>query len=190
VALALAHKDLEVEGVVIAYSDRSAVERVSGQPLVPVIEEDGEVVFDSARILRWLEQKHPDPPLYPREPARRAEMDIFIEWFDEVWKHPPNEIERQLGLLETDHEHIKHLGARMAGWLDMFESLLDGRDFLFGESFSAADCIAYPFVKYAAGRHPKDEDLFHRILDDYQSVEGRPRLEAWIKRMDDRPRAY
>jgi glutaredoxin len=36
--LALAHKGLEVESVLIAYSDRSPVEQVSGQPLVPVID--------------------------------------------------------------------------------------------------------------------------------------------------------
>ena len=81
-ALALAHKGLEAESVVIDYSDRSPVERVSGQPLVPVIEDGGEVVADSVRILEWLERRHPEPPLFPADPARRAETDVFIEWFN------------------------------------------------------------------------------------------------------------
>ena len=38
VALALAHKGLEVESVEISYEDRSPVVEVSGQPLVPVLE--------------------------------------------------------------------------------------------------------------------------------------------------------
>jgi len=38
VALALAHKGLEVESMFISYEDRSLVEEVSGQGLVPVIE--------------------------------------------------------------------------------------------------------------------------------------------------------
>ena len=38
-------------------------------------------------------------------------------------------------------------------------------------------------------RGPEDDELFHRILDDYQNVELRPRLAAWIKRVNDRPRA-
>ena len=185
VALALAHKGLEVESVVIDYSDRSAVEEVSGQPLVPVIVEDGRVVADSARILEQIEERHPEPPLYPGEPARRAETDLFIEWFDEVWKGPPNAIEA-----DPDGLHVPELAGRMDAWLDQFERLLDGRDHLMGDEFSAADCIAFPFLKYAAGRDPEDDELFHRILDEHQSVDGRPRLAAWIERVDARPRAY
>lgn len=181
VALALAHKGLEAEPVVIDYSDRSPVERVSGQPLVPVIEAAGEVVADSPRILEWLEDRHPEPPLFPANPARCAEMDVFIEWFNEVWKGPPNAIEAG--------GSVPELAARMDDWLDLFERMLDGRDHLMGDEFSAADCIAFPFLKFAAGRDPDDDELFHRILDEHQSVEGRPRLAAWIARVDARPRA-
>src|SRR5689334_19294629 len=86
VTLALAHKGLEAEDVWISYSDRSPVEAVSGQPLVPVVEfSPEEVVFDSPRILRRLEELHPEPALFPSEPRRRAEMDIFVEWFQGVW---------------------------------------------------------------------------------------------------------
>jgi glutathione S-transferase len=66
--------------------------------------------------------------------------------------------------------------------LDVFEALLDGRDFLFG-AFSAADCCAFPFLKYAAGRDPDDDEAFHRVLDEHQSVASRPRLAAWIARV-------
>lgn len=190
VALALAHKGLEVESVVIDYGDRSSVLEVSGQPLVPVIDDDGTVVHDSSEILRYLERRWPEPPLFPREPARRAEMDVFIEWFNEVWKGPPNEIEVELGKPEPDIHRIAQLSARMDAWLDRFEALLDGRDHLLTGGFSAADCIAFPFLKYARGRDPEDDELFHRILDERQSVDGRPCLQAWIERMDDRPRAY
>ena len=190
VALALGHKRLEADSVWIDYSDRSVVERISGQPLVPVVDFDGEIVFDSPRIIARLEELHPDPPLYPAEPARRAELEVFIEWFQHVWKRPPNEIERILGLPETDPDQIAELSALMRGRLDLFESMLAGRDYLFGDELSAADCVAYPFVKYAAGRDPADDELFHRVLDEHQSVEGRPRLARWIERVSTRPGAY
>jgi glutathione S-transferase len=190
VTLALGHKGLEAESISIDYADRSAVERVSGQPLVPVIDIDGEIVHDSPRILTRLEELFPDPSLYPADRARHAEMDVFIEWFNGVWKRPPNEIERILGLPETDPAQIAELAALMDSWLDFFESLLAGRQYLFGDEFSAADCIAYPFLKYAAGRNPTDDDLFHRILDERQSLAGRPQLAAWIERVRARPGAY
>jgi maleylacetoacetate isomerase len=191
VALALAHKGLEVESVVIDYSDRSLVERVSGQGLVPVIEDDGQVVADSTRILRHLEERHPEPPLFPRDPARRAELDVFLEWFNEVWKGPPNEIATELETgTPPDSERIAALAGQMTGWLDLFEHMLDGREYLLGE-FSAADCVAFPFLKYALVRDPDDDETFHRVLDDYQQLgDDHPRLAAWIERVDALPREY
>jgi glutathione S-transferase len=190
VALALAYKGLEVESVVIDYSDRSLVERVSGQGLVPVIDDGGEVVADSTRILRHLEERCPEPPLFPRDPARRAELDVFLEWFDDVWKGPPNAIEAELASNEPDGARVDALGRRMAAWLDLFEDMLAGRDHLFGD-FSAADCAAFPFLKYARFRDPDDGELFHRVLDTFQVLgDYHPRLGAWIERVDGRPRAY
>jgi glutathione S-transferase len=183
VTLALAYKGLEAESIWIDYADRTSVEQVSGQPLVPVVDFDGEVVHDSPRILKRMDELYPDKPLFPADRARRAELDVFIEWFQNVWKRPPNEIERILGLPETDPDHIAELAGLMNEWLDFFESMLDGRDYLFGDEFSAADCVAYPFLKYAVGREPDDDELFHRILDDYQSAEGRPSLAAWIEQV-------
>jgi glutathione S-transferase len=80
--------------------------------------------------------------------------------------------------------------ARMRASLDRFEALLDGRDHLFGDDFSAADCAAFPFLKYGKLRDPEDDELFHRILEDNLRLDGgHPRLAAWIDRVDARPRA-
>ncbi len=189
VALALAHKGLEAESVWIDYSDRSPVEAVSGQGLVPVVEADGEVVFDSPRILAWLEERHPDPPLYPREDPRRAEVEVFVDWFNAVWKTWPNAIEAELGRPEPDERAIARHSASMSTALDRFERMLAERDYLMGDALGVADVIAFPFVKFALRRDPDDDELFHRILDEHQSVAGRPRLSGWIERIDACPRA-
>jgi glutathione S-transferase len=74
--------------------------------------------------------------------------------------------------------------------LEVFERLLAGRDYLYGE-FGAADCFAYPFLKYAAGRDPADDETFHRVLADHQPLgDDHPRLADWIVRVGERPRAY
>lgn len=60
-----------------------------------------------------------------------------------------------------------------------------------GNDFSAADCAAFPFLKYARIRDPEDTERYHRILDEHQDLgEDHPRLAAWIDRVDGRPRAY
>ena len=189
VALALAHKGLEVESVWIEYSDRSPVEAVSGQGLVPVIDYDGQVVADSMEIVRFLEVRHPTPPLFPREPERRAEVLVFIDWFNRVWKLPPNAIEAELSSPSPDRARIDELAALMRAYLDLFEDMLAGREHLLGREFGVADVCAFPFLKYAALHDPDDDELFHRVLRDYQRDRERPRLESWIRRVDERPRA-
>lgn len=190
VALAAAHKGIPVEWVDVDPADRSPVREVSGQDLVPVLVADGEVVSDSPRVLAWLEERHPEPPLWPRDGAGRAEADVFAEWFNHVWKAAPNGIEAALADEPVDAARVGDLGARMAGWLDLFESLLTGRDYLLGD-FGVADVVAFPFLKYGRlGLPAGDEEVFHRILVERQPIgERQPRLAAWIDRMDTRPRA-
>jgi maleylacetoacetate isomerase len=171
-------------------ADRSPVEAVSGQPLVPVLVDGSEVVADSPAILRHLERRFPEPPLYPAGEARRAEVETFLDWFNLLWKRPPNLIAAELERPAPDTRRIAELGARMAAALGRFEALLAGRDFLFGD-FGAADCTAFPFLKYAVlGLPPGDEELFHRILVEHQPLgDTHPRLEAWVRRVDAQPRA-
>ncbi len=191
VALALAHKGLEVESVWVDPADRSVAREVSGQELVPVLVEDGTVVVDSSAILLHLEERYPERPLYPDDVASRAEMELFVDWFNRVWKVPPNAIEAELRRKKPDDAVIAELAGRMADALDLFERLLEGRGHLLGEDFSAADCVAFPFLKYAALPLPDgDDELFHRVLRDYQPLgTTHPRLGAWIHRVDQRPRA-
>ncbi len=58
----------------------------------------------------------------------------------------------------------------MTARLDVFEGLLAGGDYLVAGELSAADFVAYPFLKYAASRDAADTELFHVILDDHQPL--------------------
>jgi glutathione S-transferase len=191
VALALAHKGLEAESVWIEPGDRSEVRKVSGQTLVPVLVDGGEVIADSTRILEYLEERYPQRPLYPEDTAPRAEMEVFVDWFNRVWKVPPNGIAAELEKARPSQKKIDEWGGQVRSWLDLFERLLEDRGHLLGEDFSAADCIAFPFLRYAAIPLPDgDDEVFHQVLRDYQPLgDTHPRLEAWIRRVDARPRA-
>ena len=189
VALALGHKGLDVGWIDVADHDRSPVEAASGQRLVPVLDDDGTIVADSPVIVRYLEEKHPKRPVYPAEPARRAEVEVFVDWFNAVWKRPPNLIAAELEKPEPDELRIDELGSRITAELDHFEALLDERDWLFGDAFGVADLMAFPFLKYMAIWQEGDLDVFHQILRDWQPRGGHPRLEAWIARVDALARA-
>jgi glutathione S-transferase len=181
VALAAGHKGVAVEWVDVDPDDRSPVEAITDQRLVPVLETDGFVLADSPKILDWLDERYPQPPLLPKEPARRAEVRVFCDWFNRVWKRAPNAI--------ADDGPSDELALEMRLHVSLFESLLGGRDYLFGD-FGLADVTAFPFLKYAShGVSPDDRDPFHRVLVDYMPLAGDSPLHGWVARVDARPRA-
>jgi glutathione S-transferase len=186
VALACAYKGIDVEWVDHDPADRSAIAALSGQELVPVLESHDEVVADSAAILEWLEARHPEPRLFPRAPARAAEVRVAIDWFNRVWKRPPNEL-----AAGVDAERAAVLRGRLRAWLSWFEDLLDGREHLSADEFGALDCVVFPFLKYPVlGLPAGDDDPFHRVLVETMELGGGfPRLRGWVHRVDARPRA-
>jgi glutathione S-transferase len=180
VALAAGHKGIAIEWIDVDPDDRSPVEAVSGQPLVPVLVHDGRVLTDSPTIVDWLETRVPEPALYPSDPARRAEVSVFVQWFNKVWKRPPNALVERFDPADADE-----LRASVA----IFEGLLAGRDYLFGD-FGVADIMAFPFLKYAAfGPTADDTDVFHGILVEHLVLTKDSPIRAWAERVDAHPRS-
>ena len=104
-------------------------------------------------ILEHLERRFPDPPLYPADPARREEMRVFIDWFNRVWKGPPNE-------------------------------------YLVGDALTAADLMAFPFLRYAVFCDPEDTETFHQVLTRMEpDLQRHAGLLAWIERLRALPMA-
>ena len=186
VALAAGAKGVEVEWIDHDPAERDALRELSGQELVPVAEFEGEVIFDSMRIVERLEALAPEPPLYPPEPSQRAQVDVFVEWFNFVWKRPPNELDEELQKDEPDPGVIEALIGRTRGWMPRFEAMLSGVPFLGGEALGAADVCAFPFLKYAALEAPPDDaETFHQALERcLKPAAAYPLLCEWAARVD------
>lgn len=202
IALAAAHKGLDVEWVDVDPDDRRVVREVSGQDLVPVAVDpgDGTVIVDSPRILSWLEERRPEPSLWPSDAGDAALADVFCHRFNEVWKGPPNRLAALLGpagfdrerLSDNDRRAVDDDTGRLRGWLDRFEERLDGQDYMCGDAFGICDVTAYPFLRY--GVQPLadgDADPFHRVLHEIGGFDAasHPRLTAWAARVAERPQA-
>ncbi len=183
--------DMQIVDLFTGEQYQSTYESVNPNHLVPVLEDDGQVLADSLRIVAHLEERHPQAPLYPGEPARREEVHVFLDWFDRVWKRPPNLL---AGALEAGRDpeepDLAAWAAELRGSLDRFEALLKERDFLLGQAFGVGDLAVFPFLKYGVVLNDEDDELFHRILVEHLRPEARHhRLRAWIERVDALPRA-
>jgi glutathione S-transferase len=171
VSIAAALAGVEVDWTLVTFDDRTLIEELSGQKGVPVAELEGKVVVGSLEIVGRIA-----PQLWPADPRTRALVDTFLEWFDRIWLHP-------LGVLWRDQDEDRKARAakRLDRSLERFEALLEG-DYLFGE-LSVADVAAYPFLKYATDTNPDDDYDIHDIMRRLLSVEGRPRIAAWLDRV-------
>src|SRR6267154_1204997 len=51
---------------------------INPQGLVPTLQDDrGAIITQSLAIIEWLEEIHPEPPLLPKDPLRRAKVRAF-----------------------------------------------------------------------------------------------------------------
>ena len=178
IALACGIKGVEVEWVDHDPADRAALIALSGQPLTPVAEFGDEVVSDSPRILERLEAEYPDPPLYPHDPVARARAELFVEWFNEVWKRAPNALDADPSPPPAESAQR---AARVERHSALFEALLGGSEYLLGDALTVADVVAYPFLRYAVDApDPADVDKFHSILHEHLAPGEHPELDRWV----------
>ena len=82
IRFALAHKDLEFEGVPWHFTDKTAIE-FSGQGKVPVFVDGDRVIHESFEIANYLEATYSDhPPLFPS--GSSAEVRFLNAWTDSI----------------------------------------------------------------------------------------------------------
>lgn len=58
--------------------------RLNPHAVVPTLQHGNQIVFDSARIVRYIDEAFPGPRLTPAEPALRAHMDDLIQRADRL----------------------------------------------------------------------------------------------------------
>jgi maleylpyruvate isomerase len=138
------------------------------QGMVPALQDDrGAVLTQSLAIIEWLEETHPEPPLLPEEPLRRAKVRAFAQVLA-CDTHPVQNLKilarlRQLGLAE---EQV----TEWAAWvnregLGACEALIarEPGPFCFGEAPSLADLCLVPQLANAR-RFGVDLAAFPRLL--------------------------
>ncbi len=84
VARALRYKGLAFTAIDYNGALGAKVGRLSKVGKVPVLDIDGQRLQDSTRIVRYLDQRQPEPALFPADPGFRAQVELWEDWSDEV----------------------------------------------------------------------------------------------------------
>ena len=166
--------------------------RSAARTSCPVLVDGDEVVTDSTRILHHLEERFPDPPLFPADPAgarRGRGLPRLVQPRLEARAEPDRRRDRARRGRRARTSPAGAPGCSAGSTCS--RACSTGRDHLFG-AFGAADCAAWPFLRYAAQRSsPDDDELFHRVLHERHDARpsGHRDLRAWIARVGERPMA-
>ena len=68
---------------------------------------------------------------------------LLIDWFNRVWKKPPNELERALTVEERVEKHIRAQVEELERSRDRFEALLADRAYMLGDEFGVVDSPSF-----------------------------------------------
>jgi glutathione S-transferase len=177
--------DYEFNTVDVMTNDHKSEEFLKMQPfgLIPCINDDGLVLFESTAICRYLVQKYQttENELIPTdlkayglfEQAAYVESSnytphvcaIAVECFFVPWKGG-----------QTNQEKVKHHVEQLTKVLDIYEHILSKQTYIGGDKFTLADILHFPYTSLVIDRCGYGK-LF----------EERPLVKEWWNKIYNRP---
>lgn len=189
----LTYKKLKWNPIECHYEDKANLLAVTGGKWtqVPVLEWDGEVVWNSVDIVKWLDQKVPEPRVIPGD--ARGLCEILDNFADNTLFTPvlflviPDLLEaaadpklkanrEKLIGMSTDQMRTRHpeCRAELARLCRMIDTQVTGKDFFLGRQFTLADASMYhPF--FFLSLNPKESGIIGEF----------PSLKRWYERVRD-----
>lgn len=136
---------------------------------VPLLEWADLAIHPSNVINEWIDERWPDPPLFPADTTERAEARMWIEWWNDG---PCPAYERRL--MNVRPERDGPLTDALVDQLTEMEQRLEARGYVdgywSGDSLGIVDATAAPmFVRFVGLRH------FHG----FDVPEHLSRVRAW-----------
>jgi glutathione S-transferase len=149
--------------------------------VVPVLDDDGFVLYESRAIIRYLDARLGGAPLTPATPEARARMDQWMS-VDQSYVAPHTRalaiqrvVKKHEGLA-PDEAAVREAEGALGYALGVFDRALEGGGgYLAGPAFTLADVDLMPYV----GSLP--------MIGAEHLLSGLPRLSAWWERVRARP---
>lgn len=175
VALVLDHKGLNYEYIDGgAPAAREELSKLNARREVPVLDDDGLVVANSADIVAYLDHVYPENPVLPLDPAQRVQAREWERLSDTTvdailvdislwsWAKRPDEMPE--GMLKAARNDLGAIYTRL-------DNALANSDYLVGDAITVADLALFPHLSAT------------KILKVAISEERFPRLTKWLSCM-------
>ena len=165
-------------GLSFGIVDTPAYRAKNPNGLVPVIEDDGFVLWESNAIVRYLAAKHAAGSMWPADPRARADADRWMDWqttalqpamvqaFYHLVRLPPE---------KRDPSAVAPSRERGEACVEILEAALAGKEFVTGDVLTIADIALAPAI--------------HRWLNMPMERVKRTNVERWYGEIMRRPAA-
>ena len=171
--------DFEFQFVNLGKGDQRTDDFLKNAPIgkVPVLEHDGEYLFESGAICRYVANVS-NSPLYPDDAMQRAKVDQWMDffschlgrWFTTLYYEQKIKVQFSLG--DPNVAAIEEANKYANIQLKTLEPLLGKSDWLANDALSIADLFAFAYIEQ------------HRDVD--FSMDAYPNVMAWIDRIEAR----
>ena len=195
VRIFMAEKGIEIETVQVDLGSgeqfSEEFRKLNPDCVVPVLElDDGRCISEVIAICSYLEELHPEPPLFGRNPEERATVLMWNARVEQqgLWAVADAFRNAAKGLVDKavpgpdPYPQIPELAERgrqrVARFLERLDEQLGSNKFVAGELFSIADISAMVVVDFAGWikiRPPEDAQNLQRW---YEAVSARPSAAA------------
>lgn len=116
--------------------------------VVPLIDDEGFILWESNAITRYLARKYGAGKLYPDDVYAQANQDRWMDWQHTSLVNPINgcfaPLIRKVG--DQRPESIDAARAKAEEKLAMLDAWLDGKTWIGGDFFGCAECVLGPSV--------------------------------------------
>lgn len=144
---------------------------------VPLLEHDGEFLFESGAICRYVANVA-NSPLYPEDKLKRARVDQWLDFFTchlGRWLTTlffEQVIKPKFGLGETNQASCDEATKFARQQFKMLNRVLEESNWIANDAISIADLFAFAYIEQV--------HAIEFALDDY------PNVQSWLNRMDSR----
>ncbi|PKC11278.1 glutathione S-transferase [Rhizophagus irregularis] len=165
----------------IKSSDYLATKHPFGK--VPVLDDDGFQIYECRAIARYLINKYQGTKtstiLIPSDVHKAALVEQFISVDTSYYNPPISKLTVQLVYFkrignEVDLKIVNEAREELEKVLDVYEKLLEGKDYLTGE-FTLADLLHIPYTCYAIN-----------VAGEVDLLNKRPNVSRWWKNISER----
>jgi glutathione S-transferase len=146
---------------------------------VPVLTDDATVLYESLIINEYLDEKYPNPPLMPKDPAKRAKARILVDYGMAHFDAPYQRLRMELmnDAKEQNQQVIATAKAELKKLLQRLEDEIGEQQYLLGD-FSLVDADLLPRFTRLEGFGVLPDPSLPRLGNYLERVKARPSVRA------------